>query len=97
MGSLWASEAQNTRLALSFLPADTMGGGDGAFGGVEATVNAVVRAVRNEVKLHAALAYKTVPFLMVYAEGETLEEVLASMPATPKAWTETFAEAFSWT
>ena len=70
-----------------------MDGGDGAFGGVEATVNAVVRAVRNEVKLHSALADKTVPFLMVYAEGETLEEVLASMPATPKAWTETFTEA----
>ena len=72
-----------------------MDGGDGAFGGVEATVNAVVRAVRNEVKLHSALADKTVPFLMVYAEGETLEEVLASMPATPKAWTETFAEAWA--
>ena len=62
-----------------------MDGGDGAFGGVEATVNAVVRAVRNEVKLHSALADKTVPFLMVYGEGGTLEEVLASMPATPKA------------
>ena len=72
-----------------------MDGGDGAFGGVEATVNAVVRAVRNEVKLHSALADKTVPFLMVYAEGETLEEVLASLPATPKAWTETFAEAWA--
>ena len=80
VGSLWASEAQNTRLALSF----------SRLARIRWTVrrrrsdgerNAVVRAVRNEVKLHSALADKTVPFLMVYAEGETLEEVLASFYA----------------
>ena len=86
--------SEHTPCAFVF-SAVTMDGGEGAFGGVESTVNAIVRAVRNEVKLHSALADKTVPFLMVYAEGETLEEVLASMPATPKAWTETFTESWA--
>jgi hypothetical protein len=69
-------------------------GGEGEYEDVAAAVKYVVYGTQNEVKLHRALADATITALVVYAEGETLEEVKASLPNEPPAWIVAFEEAW---
>ena len=69
-------------------------GGEGEYEDVAAAVKYVVYGTQNEVKLHRALADATITALVVYAEGETLEEVKASLPNEPPAWIVAFQEAW---
>ena len=89
-----AGESQNTRLALSFSAAYTMIGGDSEFGTVMEAVRTIVTATQNSVRLHSVLIEKTLPHLEVYAEGETLEAVRLSLPATGRDWMTAFDEAW---
>ena len=62
---------------------------------MSAVVRAILQETRFEHVLHGAVATKTHTFLMSYADGSDIEEVMACMPTAPREWMQAFDEAWA--